>query len=316
MDYILLVIGLALITFCADMLTRGCVGMAARFHVPEFIIGLTVMAVGTSMPELTVSFMSALKGSSSMAIGNVTGSNIFNTLVILGICAMVSPVVISKENVRRDIPICIGVSLLLWLATADRLFGISEVNTINRVEGIILFLLYVATIIYSIRSGKKDSAAESQEGGPKMGWFKIFFFIIIGLAGLIYGGNMCLDSAMAIARAWGVSEAIIAVTIVAAGTSLPELASSLSAIVSKKPSLAMGNILGSNVANILLILGASASVKPLTMGDITQLDLGMVVGSAVVLLLAALLMGKRKITRLEGLLFFAAYVAYVIIILK
>ena len=127
---------------------------------------------------------------------------------------------------------------------------------------------------------------------------------------------MCLDSAMAIARAWGVSEAIIAVTIVAAGTSLPELASSLSAIVSKKPSLAMGNILGSNVANILLILGASASVKPLTMGDITQLDLGMVVGSAVVLLLAALLMGKRKITRLEGLLFLAAYVAYVIIILK
>ena len=298
------------------MLTRGCVGMAARFHVPEFIIGLTVMAVGTSMPELTVSFMSALKGSSSMAIGNVTGSNIFNTLVILGICAMVSPVVISKENVRRDIPICIGVSLLLWLATADRLFGISEVDTINRVEGIILLLLYVATIIYSIRSGKKDAAAEAESNEPKMGWFKIFFFIIIGLAGLIYGGNMCLDSATAIARAWGVSEAIIAVTIIAAGTSLPELASSLSAIVSKKPSLAMGNILGSNVANILLILGASASVKPLTMGDITQLDLGMVVGSAMALLLAALLMGKRKITRLEGLLFLAAYVAYVITILK
>lgn len=316
MDYILLVIGLALITFCADMLTRGCVGMAARFHVPEFIIGLTVMAVGTSMPELTVSFMSALKGSSSMAIGNVTGSNIFNTLVILGICAMVSPVVISKENVRRDIPICIGVSLLLWIATADRLFGISEVNTINRVEGIILFLLYVVTIIYSIRSGKKDAAAEAESNEPKMGWFKILSFVVVGLAGLIYGGNMCLDSATNIARAWGVSEAIIAVTIIAAGTSLPELASSLSAIVSKKPSLAMGNILGSNVANILLILGASASVSPLTLGDITQLDLGMVVGSAMVLLLAALLMGKRKITRLEGLLFLAAYVAYVITILK
>ena len=316
MDYILLIIGLALITFCADMLTRGCVGMAARFHVPEFIIGLTVMAVGTSMPELTVSFMSALKGSSSMAIGNVTGSNIFNTLVILGICAMVHPIVISKENVRRDIPICIGVSLLLWLATADRLFGISEVDTINRVEGIILLLLYVATIIYSIRSGKKDATAEAESVEPQMGWGKILGFIVVGLAGLIYGGNMCLDSATNIARAWGVSEAIIAVTIIAAGTSLPELASSLSAIVSKKPSLAMGNILGSNVANILLILGASASVSPLTLGDITQLDLGMVVGSAVVLLLSALLMGKRKITRLEGALFFLAYVAYVIAILK
>ena len=315
MDYILLIIGLALITFCADLLTRGCVGMAARFRVPEFIIGLTVMAVGTSMPELTVSFMSALKGSSSMAIGNVTGSNIFNTLVILGLCAMLSPVVISKENVRRDIPICIGVSLLLWLATADRLLGIAEVDTINRIEGVILLLLYAGTIIYSIRSSRKNST-ESHDNGPKMGWFKILFFITLGLAGLIYGGNMCLDSAIAIARTWGVSEAIIAVTIVAAGTSLPELASSLSAIASKKPSLAMGNILGSNVANILLILGASASVKPLTLGDITQLDLGMVVGSAVALLLAALLMGKRKITRFEGLLFLAAYVAYVIVILK
>lgn len=314
MDYILLIIGLALITFCADLLTRGCVGMAARFRVPEFIIGLTVMAVGTSMPELTVSMMSALKGSSSMAIGNVTGSNIFNTLVILGICAMIKPVIISKENVRRDIPICIGVSLLMWIATADRLFGISDVDTINRVEGIILLMLYVATIIYSIRSSKGTEDKDTSE--PQMGWVKIFGFIIIGLAGLIFGGNLCLDSATAIARAWGVSESIIAITIVAAGTSLPELASSLSAIISKKPSLALGNILGSNIANILLILGASASIKPLTMGDITQLDLGMVVGSAILLMLSALVMGKRRITRFEGALFFAAYVTYVVVLMK
>lgn len=314
MDYILLIIGLALITFCADLLTRGCVGMAARFRVPEFIIGLTVMAVGTSMPELTVSMMSALKGSSSMAIGNVTGSNIFNTLIILGICAMIKPVIISKENVRRDIPICIGVSLLLWIATADRLFGISDVDTINRVEGIILLMLYVATIIYSIRSSK--GAEDKGTSEPQMGWVKIFGFIIIGLAGLIFGGNLCLDSATAIARAWGVSESIIAITIVAAGTSLPELASSLSAIISKKPSLALGNILGSNIANILLILGASASIKPLTMGDITQLDLGMVVGSAILLMLSALVMGKRRITRFEGALFFAAYVTYVVVLMK
>lgn len=314
MDYILLIIGLALITFCADLLTKGCVGMAARFRVPEFIIGLTVMAVGTSMPELTVSMMSALKGSSSMAIGNVTGSNIFNTLVILGICAMIKPVIISKENVRRDIPICIGVSLLLWIATADRLFGISAVDTINRVEGIILLMLYVATIIYSIRSSK--GAEDKGTSEPQMGWVKIFGFIIIGLAGLIFGGNLCLDSATAIARAWGVSESIIAITIVAAGTSLPELASSLSAIISKKPSLAMGNILGSNIANILLILGASASIKPLTMGDITQLDLGMVLGSAILLMLSALVMGKRRITRFEGVLFFAAYVTYVMVLMK
>jgi cation:H+ antiporter len=250
-----------------------------------------------------------------MAIGNVTGSNLFNTLVILGICAMVRPVEISKDNVRRDIPICVGVSLLLWIATADRLFGISDVDTINRVEGIILLLLYIATIIYSIRSGKKESAEDISDEA-KMGWGKIAIFIVLGLAGLVYGGNMCLDSAIAIARAWGVSEAVIAVTIVAAGTSLPELASSLSAIINKKPSLALGNIIGSNVANILLILGASASIKPLTMGGITQLDLGMVVGSAVMLMLSALMVGKRRITRLEGAIFFLVYVAYVIVLLK
>lgn len=314
MDYILLIIGLALLTFCADLLTRGCVGMAARFRVPEFIIGLTVMAVGTSMPEFTVSLMSAIKGSSSMAIGNVTGSNIFNILVILGICAMVKPIAISKENVRRDIPICIGVSLLLWLAISDKFIGWADENTISRIEGIVFLLLYVVTILYSIRSGKKEQVEDN--GEPQMGWLKVIGFIVVGLAGLIYGGNMCLESATAIARAWGVSESIIAITIVAAGTSLPELASSLSAIISKKPSLAMGNILGSNVANILLILGASSTVKPLTMGDITQLDLGMVVGAAVILLLSALLFGKRRITRFEGALFFAAYVAYVVLLMK
>lgn len=316
MDYILLIIGLALLTVCADLLTRGCVGMAARFRVPEFIIGLTVMAVGTSMPEFTVSLMSAIKGCSSMAIGNVTGSNIFNILVILGICAMIKPVVISKENVRRDIPICIGVSLLLWLAISDKFIGWASENTISRIEGVIFLLLYVATILYSIRSGKKDSDTSAESNEPQMGWVKVIGFIVVGLAGLIYGGNMCLESATAIARAWGVSESIIAITIVAAGTSLPELASSVSAIISRKPSLALGNIIGSNVANILLILGASASVKPLTMGDITQLDLGMVVGAAVVLLLSALLMGKQRITRFEGLLFFAIYVAYVVLLMK
>ena len=149
-----------------------------------------------------------------------------------------------------------------------------------------------------------------------MPWWKVFGFIIVGLAGLIYGGNLCLNSATAIARAWGVSEAIIAITIVATGTSLPELASSISAIISKKPSLALGNIIGSNIANILLILGASSSIKPLTMGNITPLDIYMVVGSAVVLLLSAVLVGKRKITRLEGAAYLAIYVAYVLILMK
>lgn len=320
MDYILLIVGLVLLTVCADWLTKGCVGMAARFRVPEFVIGLTVMAVGTSCPELTVSVMSSLGGSSEMAIGNVTGSNLFNTLIILGICALVKPVVFSRENIWRDIPMCIAASILLWVTTADVLFGTGEQGTIGRVEGIILLLLYVAVIVYSIRSAKRDmpDAAAAPESQPSslMPWWKVFALIIIGLAGLIYGGNLCLDSATSIARAWGVSEAVIAITIIAAGTSLPELASSMSAIVSNKPSLALGNIIGSNIANILLILGASSTIKPLTMGNITPLDIYMVVGSSLFLLLSALVIGRRRITRIEGVVYLAIYVGYVVLLMK
>ena len=318
MDYILLIVGLVLLTVGADLLTKGCVGMAARFRVPEFIVGLTVMAVGTSMPELTVSAMSALKDSTDMAIGNVTGSNLFNTLICLGVCALIRPMVFTKENVRRDIPLCIAASVLLLVMA----LYIGSTKGISRVEGVILFALYIAFVWYSIRSAKKDApdAEAGTDDGTKsessMGWGRILFFIVVGLAGLIYGGNMCLESATAIARAWGVSEAIIAITIVAAGTSLPELASSVAAIANGKLSLALGNVIGSNVANILLILGVSGSIKPLTMGGITPLDVWMVAISAVVLFLSALAIGQRRITRFEGVVYLAIYVAYVVILMK
>ena len=316
MDYLFLILGLVILTVGAELLTKGCVGMAARFRVPEFIVGLTVMAVGTSMPELTVSVMSALKGSTDMAIGNVTGSNIFNTLIILGICALVRPMVFTKENIRRDIPICIGASVLLVL------FALYVGQGISRWQGAIMLALYVAVIWYSIRSAKKDTpdlnagTDDGQSSQTSMGWGSVIIYIIVGLAGLIYGGNTCLESATAIARAWGVSEAVIAITIVAAGTSLPELASSLSAIANGKLSLALGNVIGSNVANILLILGTSGLIKPLTMGGISPLDIWMVLGSAVLLLISALAIGQRRITRVEGALYLAIYVGYVVLLMK
>ena len=316
MDYLFLILGLVILTVGAELLTKGCVGMAARFRVPEFIVGLTVMAVGTSMPELTVSVMSALKGSTDMAIGNVTGSNIFNTLIILGICALVRPMVFTKENIRRDIPICIGASVLLVL------FALYVGQGISRWQGAIMLALYVAVIWYSIRSAKKDTpdldagTDDGQGAQTSMGWGSVIIYIIVGLAGLIYGGNTCLESATAIARAWGVSEAVIAITIVAAGTSLPELASSLSAIANGKLSLALGNVIGSNVANILLILGTSGLIKPLTLGDISPLDIWMVLGSAVLLLISALAIGQRRITRVEGALYLAIYVGYVVLLMK
>ena len=305
MDYLLLVLGLVILVVGANLLTKGCVGMAARFHVPEFIVGLTVMAVGTSMPELTVSAMSALKGSTEMAIGNVVGSNVFNTLIILGVCALVRPMVFTRENIRRDLPICVVASAML-----------------------LLFALYVGAVdgigvtYFSIVSAKKDApdadagTGEESSQGADMAWGRIIIYIIVGLAGLIFGGNMCLESATAIARAWGVSEAVIAITIVAAGTSLPELASSLAAVTSGKLSLALGNVIGSNIANILLILGACGVIKPLTMGNITPLDMWMVFGTAILLFVSAVVVGQRRITRGEGVFYLAVYVGYVLLLMQ
>ena len=318
MDYLLLVLGLVILTVGADLLTKGCVGMAARFRVPEFIVGLTVMAVGTSMPEFTVSAMSALKGSTDMAIGNVTGSNIFNILIILGICAVVRPMVFTRENIRRDIPICLAASALLLVLA----LYVGQPLGISRWEGGLMLALYIGVILYSIRSAKRDmpdaaaGTIDGKESEVTMAWGRVIIYIIVGLAGLIFGGNMCLESATAIARAWGVSEAVIAITIVAAGTSLPELASSLSAVTSGKLSLALGNIIGSNVANILLILGTSGLIKPLTMGGIAELDIWMVPGVAIVLLLSALAIGQRRITRVEGIAYLAIYVGYVLLLMK
>lgn len=318
MDYLLLVLGLVILTVGANLLTKGCVGMAARFRVPEFIVGLTVMAVGTSMPELTVSAMSALKGSTDMAIGNVTGSNIFNILIILGICAVVRPMVFTRENIRRDIPICLAASALLLVLA----LYVGQPLGISRWEGGLMLALYIGVILYSIRSAKRDmpdaaaGTIDGKESEVTMAWGRVIIYIIVGLAGLIFGGNMCLESATAIARAWGVSEAVIAITIVAAGTSLPELASSLSAVTSGKLSLALGNIIGSNVANILLILGTSGLIKPLTMGGIAELDIWMVPGVAILLLLSALAIGQRRITRAEGVVYLAIYVGYVLLLMK
>lgn len=312
MVYVTLVLAFVLIIVGAMWLTDGSVAVASRFKVPEFIVGLTIVAVGTSMPELTVSFMSAIAGKGDMAIGNVVGSNTFNTLLILGVCSIFSPLVFTKSNIRRDIPICIAATTALLVVT---LFN----QDINRFEGIILLVGYIAMIIYMIRAEKRDmlnaeiANRETEEETPKkqMPLWRVPIWILGGLAGLIYGGELFVSSASEIARSWGVSEAVIAITLVAGGTSMPELASSLVSVLKGNASLALGNVLGSNIANILLILGACSTVTPLTMGGVTMTDIYVCVASAFVLMLSALVIGRDKLTRFEGVLFVAAYVAYV-----
>ena len=310
MIYGLLFISFVLIIVGAMLLTDGSVAVAKKFHVPEFIVGLTIVAVGTSMPELTVSFMSALAGKGDMAIGNVIGSNIFNILFILGVCALASPIVFTKSNIRRDIPICIAATVAL--------LGVTLLNQdITRLEGILLLAGYVTMVIFTIRADRKALAAapqqeaKSEESDKPMPLWRIPIWIIGGLAGLIYGGEMFVNSASAIAREWGVSEATIAITLVAGGTSMPELASSLVSIIKGKASLALGNVLGSNIANILLILGTCSTVTPLTMGGVSMTDIYVCVAATFILMLSALVIGRDKLTRIEGVLFILCYVAYV-----
>lgn len=310
MVYVTLVLAFVLIIVGATLLTDGSVALAKRLNVPEFIVGLTIVAVGTSMPELTVSLLSALAGKGDMAIGNVVGSNAFNTLMILGVCALFSPLTFTKSNIRRDIPICILATLALLVVT---LFN----QDINRFEGAILLLGYIVMIVFMIRAEKRAMLAEvqpvDQDVKPVklMPMWRVPIWILAGLAGLIYGGELFVNSASDIARSWGVSEAVIAITLVAGGTSMPELASSLVSVLKGNTSLALGNVLGSNIANILLILGACSTVTPLTMGGVAMSDIYIVVASTFVLMLSALVIGRDKLTRFEGVVFVLCYAVYV-----
>ena len=299
---LLVVVGFTLITFGANWLTNGASAIAKRLHISEFIIGMTIVAVGTSLPELTVSLASAFSGSADMAIGNVVGSNIFNTLFILGICALFSPVVFSRNNIRIDTPICILVSLTMLLM----LIG----GTLSRIEGIILLLLYIVAMFISFKTNKPEENDE-EDNDEKFSWVKSLLMLIGGLVALIYGADTTLNSAVEIARHFNISERIIAITLLAGGTSLPELAASLTAAAKGRGALALGNIIGSNIANILLILGSCSTILPLTMNGITTIDLLVMVGSSVLLLLSALLYGQRRITRAEGVIFLAAYIGYI-----
>ncbi len=315
MDILLLLAGLGLILGGANFLTDGAAAVAQRLRMPEFVVGLTVIAVGTSTPELTVSVLSAIAHNSDMAVGNVVGSNLFNVFVILGICALIAPVALTSGNIRRDIPIGLGVSVLLFLLASDRLLHLGTTDRIGRAEGIGMLLLYAAILWYTVRTTPRPAHAETPGRKQQAPWLSVVF-ILGGLAALVGGGELFLKSAVSIARHLGVSESAIAITLVAGGTSLPELASSIISVVKRRPELALGNVIGSNIANILLILGASATIHPLTMGGITTRDLLMVVLSSLLLFVAAFTFRRRSIDRWEGAIFLAIYIAYISSLLR
>ena len=305
LTWILLIIGFVMITSGATWLTNGSAAIAQRLKMSEYIIGMTIVAVGTSLPELTVSVASTFAGSADMAIGNVVGSNIFNILFILGICALIKPVSFTKNNLRVDIWLCLAVSLAL----VAMLWG----GKLSRIEGIVMVLCYIAVIIFSIKSGNKEQDVQEDEPqeSSKFSWIKSLLLVALGLLALVYGADLTLDSAITVARSLGISERVIGITLLAGGTSLPELAASLVAVSKGHGALALGNVIGSNIANILLILGSCATITPLAMGSITYIDLGVLFGAAVLLAISARVFGHRVITRMEAVAFLAAYVLYI-----
>ena len=306
MEYLILVLALAGIVFGADTLVAGSVAVARRYRVSDFVIGAAIVGIGTSMPELTVSFLGALQGNAEVAIGNVVGSNIFNILGILGITAIFFPIAVTKENIRFEIPVCIAVSVLL-----TALVFLSGSPTISRADGIILLLVFAGFMWYSFYRDRKinhlQQPSEQTEEKPSTPLWLSVLKIIGGLGVLIISCDIFVDDAVKIARQLGLDDAFISITLIACGTSLPELAASIAAAVKKNTQLALGNIVGSNIFNICLILGLSAQVTPLSSSAITPVDYVVMIGAAVLPLLFGL---KGKIGRLGGVLMLGSFVAY------
>lgn len=308
MEYIILIVTLVGIVFGADLLLNGSVAIAKRFHVSDFVIGAVIVGIGTSVPELVVSFFGALKGNADVAIGNVVGSNIFNVLGILGMTAICFPIAIDKKNMTFEIPFCIGISILLTLLALNFFDGTPAV--ISRVDGIILLLLFAGYMWYSFTRDKKNGLTEASEEMPTEKptplWLAIVK-VVVGLGVLIVSCDMFVDDAVSIAKSWGVSDAIISLTLIACGTSLPELAASVVAAFKKNTQLALGNIVGSNIFNILLILGLSSQVMPLTSAGITVVDYAVMIGAAIVPMLFGF---NKKIGRVGGALMVIAFAVY------
>ena len=304
MEYLYLLLCLAVIVFSADWLVAGAVTIAKRFKISDFVIGAVIVGVGTSFPELVVSSIGAIEGNSDIAIGNVVGSNIFNVLGILGLTAMIMPVAVSRDNRRFDLPFCIGVSVLTLLLAFN--FFVGGTAVIGRIDGLLLLAVFAYFMCNSLKGNKNQESATNEVVTNKQLAFGIGK-VVVGLAALIIASRFFLDNAIIIAKAWGVNEAFIAITLVACGTSLPELAASLVAAAKKNTQLALGNVIGSNIFNLSLILGMASQITPLTSSGITAVDYSVMIFAAV----APFVLGiKGKLNRVSGVLLFLCFVGY------
>ena len=299
LDILLIIIGVALVLKGADFLTEGASALARRMHVPEIVIGLTIVAAGTSAPELFVSVVSALNGTPDLAVGNVVGSNTMNCMLIVGCAAMVAPMTISRSTVRKDIPFAVMASILLTCIALD--------NYLGRIDGIILLLGFVVFMAYTLLQAKNGQAEPQTEVRQLNPWLSVLF-LVIGLAMLVAGSNIFVGSASSVAAALGISEGVIGLTVVAGGTSLPELATSVVAARKGQSAIAIGNVIGSNVFNILMILGLTAVISPLQIEGITTIDMAVMLISVILVWLFSFT--RFTVERWEGALLVGGYLVY------
>ena len=316
LNIVLLVGGLALILVGANALTDGASALAKRWGVSDMVVGLTVVAFGTSAPELTISVVSAIQGNAGLAVGNVVGSNIFNILVIIGVVAMFRPIKVERSILNNEIPLVVLSSLALLAIGCAPQLGAPGEAIVSRADGILLLLFFLIFLRYTFSQAKRPQENSSQEGEaaqevPEMKLWKAILWVALGLAALIYGGDIFVDGASGIAKGLGVSDAVIGLTIVAAGTSLPELAASLTAALKGKTGIALGNVIGSNIFNAFMVLGAAATIHPLPFGDIGPFDLLTLTAASVLFWVFGTFFRTREITRAEGALLFAGYVGYI-----
>lgn len=337
LNIIYIIIGVALVIWGADRMTDGAASLARRMHISEMVIGLTIVAAGTSAPELFVSLMSALKGTPDMAVGNVIGSNIFNTMLIVGCAAMVAPMTISVATVRKDIPFAVAATMLLIVLCLDGFSSFSiNGNTISRLDGIILLAGLAVFMAYTLRTAKAGDATSAESGdgaaatsavstvdttstidttstastadAAAMSVVRCLAYVALGLACLVGGSNLFVDAAAEMARGLGVSDGVIGLTIVAGGTSMPELATSVVAARKGKSAIAIGNVIGSNVFNVLAILGITATICPMQLSGITLTDLLVMGGSIIAVWLFSFT--RYTVERWEGAVLTAAFMAY------
>ena len=301
------VVGIVLVILGADWLTKGASALARRFNMSELLIGLTIVAIGTSLPELVISTGSALKGSPGLALGNVIGSNIFNGMFILGVTALLCPIKFNAKMLTREIPFNLLATVALILVSGSMLVGGAPGEMITRYGGMILLCFLAVFVRYTFSITNEGGDDERVEVLPM---WKVVLFIATGLAALIFGGNLFVDGATEIARAMKLSEAVIGITIVSAGSSLPELAVSVSAARKGNVGIALGNVLGSNILNIFFILGVSATITPISLDGFSFVDYYVLLASSLLIYAVARFGGKAVINRFEGALLVAGYVAY------